>query len=290
MADVRRQIEDEVVGPNGALTIQGYQPAVTSYSSITATGAQTSVAATGLNIATLTLRTFTGTSPSITFKLQGSDDNTNWVDLQGINNNSGLVGNSWTQGSALTAGTAGPSIDYTIGAYTNVRINVTAIAGASATAAFGLAMQTMPYEASPGVTAHGFDGANPQRLKTDTSGQLLVTTVANSTGGWSKVKYAAQTTTVQTVKGTAGTLGGYFIYNPNASVAYVQIFDVATATTVTLGTTSPDIILPIPATGGANLEFANGVAMANGIKLACTTTATGSTAPGTGLDMTVFYK
>jgi hypothetical protein len=30
--------------------------------------------------------------------------------------------------------------------------------------------------------------------------------------------------------------------------------------------------------------------MTNGIKLACTTTATGLTAPGTGLDMTIFYK
>lgn len=117
-----------------------------------------------------------------------------------------------------------------------------------------------------------------------------VTITPTTTGGWSKIKYAAQTTTVQTVKGTAGEWGGYFIYNPNTSVAYVQVFDVATATTVTLGTTVPDMIFGIPASSGANIEFANGVNMVNGIKLACTTTATGSTAPSAGLDMTIIYK
>ncbi len=109
-------------------------------------------------------------------------------------------------------------------------------------------------------------------------------------GGWSKVKYAAQTTTVQTPKGTQATLGGWYIYNPNTAVAYVQIFDAATATTITLGTTAPDMILGIPAGGGANVEFSNGIAFANGIKLACTTTETGLTAPATGLTVNILYK
>jgi hypothetical protein len=116
---------------------------------------------------------------------------------------------------------------------------------------------------------------------------VFVTATPSTTGGWSKIKYAAQTTTVQTPKGTAGSFGGYYIYNPNATVAYVQVFDAATATTITLGTTVPDMIFAIPATSAANIELTNGVNMTNGIKLACTTTATGLTAPGTGLDMTV---
>jgi hypothetical protein len=133
---------------------------------------------------------------------------------------------------------------------------------------------------------------------TDNSGSLTVdapvgtpvfaTITPSTTGGWSKIKYAAQTTTVQTVKGSAGTFGGYYVYNPNATVAYVQVFDVSG--TVTLGTTVPDMIFGIPATSAANLEIANGVNMTNAVKLACTTTATGSTAPGTGLDLSVFYK
>lgn len=130
-------------------------------------------------------------------------------------------------------------------------------------------------------------------LAAGTANVGLVVPTPGTTGGWSKVKYAAQTTTVQTVKGTAGNFGGYYIFNPNSSVAYVQIFDAATATSITLGTTVPDMVLGIP--GGsagvaANLEITCGVNMTNGIKLAVTTTALGLTAPAVGLDMTIFYK
>jgi hypothetical protein len=134
---------------------------------------------------------------------------------------------------------------------------------------------------------------------TDNSGSLTVdapvgtpvfsTPTPSTTGGWSKIKYAAQTTTKQAVKASAGTFGGYYIYNPNATVAYLQVFDVASAS-VTLGTTVPDMIFAIPAASAANIEITCGVNMATAITLACTTTATGLTAPTTGLDMTIFYK
>jgi hypothetical protein len=106
----------------------------------------------------------------------------------------------------------------------------------------------------------------------------------------SKASYPAQTTTVRTIKGTAGTLMGYYIYNPNAAVAYVQFFDVASATPVTLGTTVPDLTYGIPATAGANLISDTGITFTNGIKMAVTTTATGLTAPGTGLDVNIYYQ
>ncbi len=116
----------------------------------------------------------------------------------------------------------------------------------------------------------------------------LVTPTPGTSGGWSKQQYTAQTTTVQTVKSSAGTFGGYYVYNPNSSVAYVQVFD--NSGTVTLGATTPDMVYGIPPLSAANLEVVNGVNMANAIKLACTTTSTGSTAPTTGLDLTVYYK
>ena len=121
-------------------------------------------------------------------------------------------------------------------------------------------------------------------------GALWMTPTPSVGGGWSKVKYANQTTTVQTVKGTAGTLGGYYFFNGSAATAYVQIFDVASATTVTLGTTVPDLTIGIPAGAACNVEFSNGVLFSLGMKLACTTTATGSGAPATGLDLNVYYK
>lgn len=93
----------------------------------------------------------------------------------------------------------------------------------------------------------------------------------------------AITNTVVTVKGSAGTFGGYFIYNANSSVAYLQVFDVSGS--VTLGTTRPDLVFALPAGAAANLEIANGVAFANAIKIAATTTASGSSAPSTALDV-----
>jgi hypothetical protein len=117
---------------------------------------------------------------------------------------------------------------------------------------------------------------------------ITVTSGASATGGYTKAAWTAQTTTVRTVKGSAGKLGGYYIYNPNTSVAYVQLFD--TASSVTLGTTVPDVVLGIPASAGANLLNDTGIDFTTGIKFAVTTTATGNTAPSTGLDLTLFYK
>lgn len=127
-------------------------------------------------------------------------------------------------------------------------------------------------------------------------GTEWVTTTPSTTGGWSKwstPKDNSNAALVATaggvsVKGSAGTFGGYFVYNPNTVVTYLQVFDVSS--TVTLGTTRPDLVFGIPANSGANLEIVNGVNMANAIKIAATTTASGSTAPSTGLDVTVFYK
>lgn len=124
---------------------------------------------------------------------------------------------------------------------------------------------------------------------------VFVTITPSTTGGWSKwstpnngTGNAPLTNAVQTIKSGAGTFGGYMVYNPNATVAYLQVFD---STTASLGTTKAAIIIPIPPTSAANLEIANGVNMTTGIQAAATTTATGSTALATaGLDLTIWYK
>jgi hypothetical protein len=95
--------------------------------------------------------------------------------------------------------------------------------------------------------------------------------------------------TVTAVKAGAGQLYGYYFYNPNASVAYVQVFDVATGS-VTLGTTTPKLSLGIPAGSAANLDISNGVAFGTAITIAITTTRAGSTGPGSTVDYNVLYK
>ena len=94
---------------------------------------------------------------------------------------------------------------------------------------------------------------------------------------------------VLTVKGTSCILDSYYIYNPNSSVTYLQLFDAATATTVSLGSTVPKHSIGIPATSAANLaEVA--LQFLNGLKIAATTTAGGSTGPTTGIDCNFGYK
>lgn len=97
----------------------------------------------------------------------------------------------------------------------------------------------------------------------------------------------ALSTTVITVNSSAAVLTSYYCYNPNSSAAYVQIFDISG--TVTLGTSTPKWSIAIPATSGANLAGLS-LNFANAIKVAATTTATGSSAPSTALDCNFGYR
>lgn len=104
--------------------------------------------------------------------------------------------------------------------------------------------------------------------------------------GWTHRPLAALSNTVIAVKLSAGTLGPVICGNSNSSIIYVQVFD--TSGSVTLGTDPPDWIVPIPPTNVGGIS--TGVAMLNGIKLAATTTATGSAAPSDGLDCSLGYN
>lgn len=140
---------------------------------------------------------------------------------------------------------------------------------------------------------------------TDNSGSLtvdaplatpvFVTVTPSTTGGWSTFMASAAdgstalVATAQAVKASAGLLGGWYISNPNTSSAFVEIWDVASGS-VTVGTTNPKILLEIPASSAANVEFTNGINFGTAITIAATTTAGGNTAPSTGLNANFFYK
>lgn len=125
--------------------------------------------------------------------------------------------------------------------------------------------------------------------------KLIVTVEPHTAGGWDTFMATsgdgstALTNTAQAVKASAGKLGGWYIYNPNATVAYVIVWNVATGG-VTVGTTNPKLVIPIPATSAANLEIVNGVTFDTAITVAATTTGGGNTAPGTALEANFLYK
>jgi hypothetical protein len=97
-------------------------------------------------------------------------------------------------------------------------------------------------------------------------------------------------TTSANVKASAGQIYGYTVSNPNASGYYVMWYNLASAP-ATIGQTSGLILGPIliPAGGTANVSFPQGIACGTGIEVSVATTATGSTAPGTGFSITTLY-
>lgn len=121
-------------------------------------------------------------------------------------------------------------------------------------------------------------------IQPHTAGGLSVFNATSSDGS------TALTNTAQAIKASAGQLYGWYIYNPNSSAQYVQLYNTASAS-VTVGTTSPLFMLTIPATSAANVEFTNGITFSNaGWSCAATSTAGGNGAPTTALDAVFFYK
>ena len=86
-----------------------------------------------------------------------------------------------------------------------------------------------------------------------------------------------------------GTLMGMACDNANAGATdvYIQVFDAASAASITLGTTPPTAFFPI-AQGGAGGNIA--MNFTNGLRLAATTTPKGNAAPTTPLNCTLFVR
>lgn len=99
----------------------------------------------------------------------------------------------------------------------------------------------------------------------------------------------ALTSTAQAIKASAGSLKGYYIYNPNATAQFVQFYNTASGS-VTVGTTTPLFMITIPATSAANLWMQpGGVAFGTAMSWAATSTAGGNGAPTTALDAVCWY-
>lgn len=100
----------------------------------------------------------------------------------------------------------------------------------------------------------------------------LVTTVRPSSGGEGLDIFRSidLDETEEEIKASAGKLYGWFIYNDGAAEVYVKLYN-ATAASVTVGSTTPVMTIPIPAGSGANVEFTNGITFSTAITAAATT-------------------
>lgn len=98
----------------------------------------------------------------------------------------------------------------------------------------------------------------------------------------------ALTSSAQAIKGSAGKLFGWYIYNPNSVAVFVQLYNTASGS-VTVGTTAPLFMMTIPALSAANLLNDIGITFSTAISWAATSTAGGNGAPTTALDAVAFY-
>lgn len=94
--------------------------------------------------------------------------------------------------------------------------------------------------------------------------------------------------TAQSVKGSAGKVYGWWVYNPEAAVSFVHFYNTASGS-VTVGTTNPLFTLQVPAGAAANCSYEMGITFSTAITVAATTTAGGTGAPATGVSLQVFY-
>ena len=100
--------------------------------------------------------------------------------------------------------------------------------------------------------------------------------------------------TAQSVVAKAGQIHYIHVVNPNSVDTYLQLFDVAAAS-VTVGTTTPKLSFLVPAgngtdSGGFTENFGEfPIHFENFVTYACTTTATGSGDPTTGLTVNIMY-
>lgn len=99
--------------------------------------------------------------------------------------------------------------------------------------------------------------------------------------------------TAQQVKGSSGNLYMLEVSNPTSADAYLQLFNLA-AVSVTVGTTTPKLSFLIPAgdgtkDGAMDKIFTVPIEFSTAISYACTTTATGSGDPATGMIVNIGY-
>jgi hypothetical protein len=97
-------------------------------------------------------------------------------------------------------------------------------------------------------------------------------------GSGSEVYYNAALagTAVLTKTGKCSLAGFHFLNASSTAAAYVQFHDVAAAASVTLGSTVPKFSIGLPTSGGATRTYVSRNQFTNGMVVAATTTAAGS--------------
>lgn len=118
------------------------------------------------------------------------------------------------------------------------------------------------------------------------------TLTPTTTGGCTIFRTLDLDESEEEVKATAGNVYGYYFYNAATSVRYLKFYN-ATAASVSVGTTTPVLTFPLPASSAGHIAFPYAAGFATAICVAATTgladADTGAPAANDVI-LNVFYK
>lgn len=80
--------------------------------------------------------------------------------------------------------------------------------------------------------------------------------------------WSAASNNAAVIKSTPGVVVGYYLFNTASSIRYVKLYD--KATTPTPASDTSYVMLPVPASSGANLMLSDGIPFLSGIGIAIT--------------------
>ena len=107
---------------------------------------------------------------------------------------------------------------------------------------------------------------------------------------------SSATGAVELLRSGRSLLSFFELTNPNTSDVYLQLFDAAAVSSVTLGSTTPDLSFHCPAGTSTTVRairaesFDDPVEFLNGICYAVTTTSTNATSPGTAATVNILAR
>ena len=102
-----------------------------------------------------------------------------------------------------------------------------------------------------------------------TSGSQKTINVPTSSGGLKVYRNLSLTSRGANIKSSTGQIYGWYFFNHSSSVRYVKLYD--NARTPAVGRDRPFMTIPLPARGGANVNFTSGITLSKGLGIAVTT-------------------
>lgn len=255
-----------------AIPITGSQtaPSTGTWTAATALNTAVTIATINLNTVTVTMsNTSTMTAGALTFEVS-PDSGVTWFPIAMARIDSFTVETSY-----LLSTIANRAWTTSIDAFTNFRVRLSTTIAGTGTATVLVAAQLFAIE--PIITVGQSVAASLQTTATLAAGTNLVGKVnltTQATGGATSFTLISTASTNSTlVKASAGTLYMLTATNNSATVAFLKMYNKATAPTV--GTDVPVLTYLLPANGGVMVPVpSTGVSFSTGIGFALTGLAT----------------